>query len=476
MAGNHLISCLLIAAAPASTWRLAAQVGVNRVGIGRRHTETSLGSFPQAAHDSAVISPDGRRIAYVRQIGDRQAVVVDGRQLQPYHRVAAPTFSPDSKWLAYAASSEGKSQGKSQGKWYIVINQREQGPYERVGVPVFGPASGRLVHVALLPDGKRVVIDNNRPSEPYDEVFQGRIEFSPDGRRIAYGVRGGQQWQVLVDGRRGPACDFLGSSTSIRFSPDGGRLAYAAWHRQQSHWRVMVDQRPQQPYRNIGQLVFSPDGKRLAYAAMLPEGRWLVVVDGRPQKPYEAIGEGTLRFGPQGRKLAYAARSAGKWLVVVDAQEGRPYEGIGEMRFGPHGRRLAYAAELGEKEMVVVDGRPGRTWQQIGGGTLVFSPDGTRLGYAARSGRVWFVVIDGNRNRRYEMVGYLSFTPDGRRYVYAATRAGEVFTVVDGQEGAHRYDAIWNVPDGKLLFDTPRKFHYLAIKKDEIFLVEEELD
>ena len=37
------------------------------------------------------------------------------------------------------------------------------------------------------------------------------------------------------------------------------------------------------------------------------------------------------------------------------------------------------------------------------------------------------------------------------------------------------YDAIWNVRGKKLLFDTPKSFHYLGVKEDEIFLVEEEV-
>ncbi|MBN2477525.1 MAG: PD40 domain-containing protein [Pirellulales bacterium] len=445
-----------------------AGVAVAQAPVNRRYTETLLGPLPSEQYDSAVISPNGRRLASIEPSQAGQAVVVDGRSQKAYDRVAAPQFSPDSRWLAYAASAAGK--------WYLVVNQREQGPYDRVGPPVFSPNSRRLAHVALLPDGKRVVVVNNKPGKPYDEIFDGAIVFGGDGSRLAYGVRLGQQWHIVLDDQEGGPFDYLGSRTGIRFSPDGRRMAFAAYSAEKRQWSVVVDQQPQPAYENLGQLVFNGDGNRLAYAAMRPDGQWLVVVDGQEQKPYKAIGDGTLQFDPDGRTLVYAAEAGEKWLVVAGDHEGTPFDEVAEIRFSPDGRRLAYTATSGGTETVVLDGRPQRPFDRVGGGTLTFSRDGRRWGHIARLGNASFVVVDGRRNRRYDMVGYLTFTPDGAHYVYAATRGKEAFTVVDDQEAARRYEAIWTVPEARLPFDSAKRFHYLGLKQGNVYLVEEDVD
>ena len=114
--------------------------------------------------------------------------------------------------------------------------------------------------------------------------------------------------------------------------------------------------------------------------------------------------------------------------------------------------------------------------RRIVAGTLVHSAGGRRLAYVARSGHSSLVVAHGKRKPRYDRVGYLTLAPDGRRPVYAATRGKEAFTVVDDEEAAHRYESIWMPPGEPLKFTSRTRFHYLAVKNDSIYLVEEELD
>ena len=456
-----LATCLLTAPLALST----------SVSADRKHTETLLAPFPAEVHDSAVVSPDGRRIAYLRRIGTRQAAVIDGRQERPYDRVAALKFSPDSRWRAYAALAGAK--------WLIVVNGRQQPAQVRVGTPVFSPNGRRLAYAALQDDGRQVaVMEVNRPpGRPYERIFQGKIVFGGDSRPIAYGARRGGRWYLVVDGAETGPFDFLGAATGIKFSPDGTRVAFAALV--DKRWCVVVDGKQQQLYDNVGELAFGPGGRRLAYAALQGKS-WRVVVDGVEQRPYDAIGQGTLRFSPDGEHLAYAARKGDKWLAVVDRREFKPQDGIAEMRFSPDGRFLAYTVKLGTAlnftEMVVVNNRPQKIFDRVGGGTLVFSPNSRRLGYIARVGNKTVAVVGGKRGKSYDRAGYLNFSPDSRHYVYAATEGDRVFTVVDAAESAHRYDAIWQVRGERVIFDTPAKFHYLAVKKGNIYLVEEEVD
>jgi hypothetical protein len=327
----------------------------------------------------------------------------------------------------------------------------------------------------MTADGNRVVVTNGVPGQPYEMISAGLIEFSPDGRRTAYGgVRQGQCY-LVVDGRElGPYQD-LGTRTGYRFSPDGSRLAFVAMF--DNKLSVVVDGERGPGCHDVGQVVFSPDGTRLAHAMQESAGGpWRVVVDEQPQAAYDTLGDGSLEFSPDGSRLVHAGRSGGKWCLVVDGTEGRKCDGIAEIKFSDGGESLAYVAQSEQTETVVLDGRPQRTFDNIGGGSLVFSPGGRKLAYEARSGWARFVVVDGKRKGRYAMVGYLTFSPDGRHYAYAATQEDEAFTVVDDQEAAHRYDAIWNAGGEKLRFDHRKKFHYMAIKEGNILLVEEEVD
>lgn len=67
--------------------------------------------------------------------------------------------------------------------------------------------------------------------------------------------------------------------------------------------------------------------------------------------------------------------------------------------------------------------------------------------------------------------GSLKVSPDSKRVAYAALVGNKRFVVVDGKEGK-RYDGIIVMGGGKIVFDVD-SIYYLAIKGEEIYLVEE---
>jgi len=447
----------------------SAQVRVNR-----KHTKTSLGPFPKEVQDSAVISPDGRHLAYIKKTDGKMQVVLDGKDLPTFDRAAALTFSPDSQQLAYVAGQGAE--------WFVVLGDQPQNRYSRVGEPVFSPDSKKVAYVALLTDQKRTVVVNNQPAKTWDEIFDGLLVWSPDSGRLAYGVRQGDQWFVVAGDQQYGPYSYLGSATGLVWSADG-RLAFSVLEGKQ--WTLLVDGQKQKTYDNLAQVVFSPDGKRLAYMAQTGQ-KWRVVLDGQEQTAFDALGEGTLLFSPNGKHLAYTARTGARWCVVVNGVVPKDsYDGVGQMLFSPQGDRLAYVAQTeGRERVVMVSLGPGppehkedRLWDAVGDGSLVFSPNGRRFGYVARSGRARFVIVDGRRKARYDMVGYLTFTPDSRLFVYAATEAGKTFTLVDEAESEARYNEIW-LPPGRPLFVDPKKkqIHFIAVEKDTAFLIEEQIE
>ncbi len=165
-----------------------------------------------------------------------------------------------------------------------------------------------------------------------------------------------------------------------------------------------------------------------------------------------------------------------QWVLVVDGKPGKPYDSIGQILFSPDGRSLAYKVRAAGTQMVVRNGREGRIFDRVGDGTLVFSPNSQRLAYVAKAGRNSCVVVDEKRRHRYDLVGYLTFTPDNRAPVYVAMNSKKAFTVVNEAEAARQYDGIWNVRGEKLIFDSPKKFHYLGVREGKMYLVEEETE
>jgi hypothetical protein len=225
---------------------------------------------------------------------------------------------------------------------------------------------------------------------------------------------------------------------------------------------------------NLGEIVFSADGSKLAYAALTAD-KWQVVLDGRPQPPCNAIGQGSLCFAA-GDTLVYAAQTEQKWRLLAGGRESKPFSGITAVRVSPSGKLLAYVAQVDGGEAVVLDGRQQQTLERIRPVTLTFSPDSGRLAYVGRAGRGWVAVVDGKRQPRYDRVGCLTFSPDSKHFVYAAGKEGQAVTVVDDRPSAHRYEALWNVPAARFIFDGRKTFHYLAVQAGNVLLVEEEIE
>ncbi len=112
---------VMVCAVAAGAATVAAQQQVNR-----KQTETFLADFPPAVYNTTQVSPNARRVAYVRREQGKQTVWLDGKPQEAYDKVAALSFSPDSRWLAYAASRGGKC-----GSWSTATHIRSMRPWER---------------------------------------------------------------------------------------------------------------------------------------------------------------------------------------------------------------------------------------------------------------------------------------------------------------------------------------------------------
>ncbi|MEN6465444.1 MAG: hypothetical protein ABFD62_09725 [Syntrophaceae bacterium] len=483
--------------------------------INRKQTETPVArlSFSPLIQKTFTVSPDSRRIAYVDQAVGKQCVVIDGLSQSCYDEVLTrPLFSPDSKRIAYVAR---KGAGK-----FIVVDGKEQKPCnDIVGYPRFSPDSKKVAFVARSGGGECVVIDGAE-GEKFDEIGRtgirnGKVVFSPDGKRIAYVARSGDSQFVVADGVKQKEYEIVGSNALCSwgipvFSPDGKRLGYQAMSGKK--WLAVIDGTEGKNYDEVSFIIFSPDSSRTGYLASRGEKRF-AVIDGIESKGYDAVD--LLSFSPDSQSFAYRAHlrgslfKQGRWFFVLNGKEvkefkisGDPFLSYGNFAFSADGR-VAYKARLG----IVVNDKEEKYFEKTG--YPAFSPDGRKLAYMAGTGNRQFSVVNGNRGREYDSLGsrfFLAnpvFSPDSRRIAYPA-RIGEKWTVViDGNEG-QLYDEILVFPGGprvfesfdnhpyyscfrdkietelqsrgKLVFDSPDRIHYLALKGDTIVLVEERIE
>jgi len=505
-----------------SCWPLAAADGIE-AGLAAR--ETLLARLP-AGTSQMVVSPDGRRVAYVVRKGGQSSVVVDGRAQERYDAVRGLVFSPDSRRLAFAA--------KRQGKWRIVADGIGSRAYADVSVPRFSPDGTRVVFEASRGAaigvstpwweqekgrgraGSYRVVVNGVPGRAYDWIGYGGLAFVEG--RAAYQARRGRKLVMAVKGREGVPCDWLWGPYA---TADGRGVAYAGSRREEAGLRfsvvvngvtrggysfiakrffafsadsrhyaylayrgdelvVVVDGREQpvgqRAQENFPGLALSANGKHLAYS--LPRsigGPWAVTLDGREGKDYPGIAFKSLTFSPDGSRFAYAAEVEGGWLVVADGEEGKRYNAIeaDSLLFSRDSGHLAYIAGGAGGQFVVVDGAEGSAYDSIVKGSLVYSPDSEHLAYVAlRDGRR-FVVLDGKRGSDYEEILGPLFSPDGRHLAYAASAGGDAVIVVD--EVPVTLERSTFPSFARLAFDSRSHLHTLAQRGHDLLRVEVEI-
>ncbi len=381
--------------------------------------------------DYLVFSADGSRMAYSARKGDKWFMMVDGRPGPEFDEVSHAQFSPDGRRLAYFAVKEEKSR--------VIIDGQSESVFDYVdrGSVVFSPDSRRLAYVAMNDDKARVVVDG-KPGPEFDEIRSDRLAhvigedpdilFSPDSKRVAYRARKGVKECVVMDGQVGPEYDHVGPP---RFSSDSKQSVYFA---QKYYYDILVINGRPTPEGLIwtSESTFSPDGKRLAFAANSAGGLATVMIDGQAGQGFDSVDALTLVFSPDSKRIAYIASLEEKKFVVVDGQIHKPdvildrHTGLGEiLLFSPDGRRLAYTGRLSKmgkvgEGVVIVDDKAGPEFDSIEEGSLVFSGDGKHLAYAIRRVKKpgfyeYHVVVDGQVSPGYKDIpGPPLFRLDGK--------------------------------------------------------------
>jgi roadblock/LC7 domain-containing protein len=339
--------------------------------------------YYRIADDRIRFSDDGRHFAYTAQISDKGAVVVhDGVAGKMYPAASAPVFSPRGEHVAYAVSLPS-------GKMCAVLDDHEQKPYDGLDQTTlqFSPDGKHLAYTVVSEKKYVPVVDGSELSKPLEAMF---LVFSPADDHIAYMGRTGNDCFVTLDGKPGP--NFEAFDGPPVFSHDGRHLAYVAKRQKQAI--VMLDGVGQEPFDEAAgeSLTFSPDSAHLAYAAAKGKERF-VVLDGKHLAPLDHIARPGIVFSPDGKRLAYSGVRGQQFVVVCDGVEGPRYERIVDMSFSSDSRHFVYRATANQQPLVVIDGKPSPPYDTLT--PFTFSPGGSHCVYGGLRDAIATVVADG---------------------------------------------------------------------------------
>ena len=325
---------------------------------------------------SPVVSPDGKRVAYVLRSTDLEAnrgrtdlylVELAGSPAEPRRLTtheandSEPTWRPDGRALLFLSSRSGSSQ-----VWELPLEGGEARqltdlPLD-VGNLLVSPDGGRLAFsMEVFPDCADLACTTKRLEEAeeggsgvaYDRLFVRHWDTWVDGRRshlftTAYPAPGADPSRTAVDVTAGLDGDVpskpFGGREEIAFAPDGKGLVFTArvapapdttselrTEAQSTNFDLYaVPTDGAEPPRNLtaanlawdAQPVFSPDGKSLVYVAMTRAGyesdRFRLMLRPWPRGEARELAASWDRspssyvFAPDGRTLYVTAQEIGK--------------------------------------------------------------------------------------------------------------------------------------------------------------------
>lgn len=468
------------------------------------------------------ISPDGRRFAYLLE---KKGIVIDGQQFLFPHMYQGGIkdgtfrFSPNSRHTTFVAYVD--QQGET--LFYEGVPEKRGWNFISDQGAVFSQDSQHIAYIARRYAGgdvEYVLMIDGQEREVFQESPAWSFSFTPDGRRVVWGERVGERTEMRetsVDGseprierKHGPAL-----LTMNFFYGGGGQMGYIAKDADGKFFVMYDGQEHSLRFKELKSVLLSSDGKHMAYVAEPETFRRVVVKDGQASKAYGGpdadFVKDSLVLSPDGSRWAYAIRKRNDQFAVIDGKEGKAYRSVAALTFSADGQHVAYRAMLGNKLLIVVDGRESPGYGELG--LPIFSPDGNSVAYGAGAGPQKFIVLNGQIQTAYVDVSDPVYAPRGNRLVYQAKlesgewlindggREGKPYqyiqtqmyfsgggqrlavvvmdgkqqmVVVDGVEGNH-YDTILTLGGGRVHFSADDRFHYLAAKGGEMFLVEESI-
>jgi hypothetical protein len=330
-----------------------------------------------------IASSDGKNFAYRAQIGNKQFVVINGKeQEKKFDGIKTdPIFSPDGKKTAYIAFEDPKN-------GFVICENKKYGPFRNINEIVFSHDSSKLGFIAFKDDGWQVFI-NGKESKAYKNAML--LKFSKSGEFSCVVQNDEDKLFLLENFKEHDPYKTIGEPF---YNPDGTILSYPA--KTGKHWQMIVNGKKEFTFDTLGPVTYSNSGNSYGYTG-IKNNKPTIVINGKKEKEYDS--SGLIKFSTDGRHYAYRAFSKKKgWFVVWDKKEGKSYLDVKQPIFSPVKNEIAYMAFNGKKVVMVKNQIEGKEYKSIG--LPRFSPDGKHLAYyASHDDKKWIMNIDGTETK-----------------------------------------------------------------------------
>jgi len=393
-----------------------------------------------------VWSPDGRFIAFLRNLPKTAAILLIPALGGPAHKIAEIRLNDDIPTPYMAWSPDGNS---------LVITHKDS------------PKEPAALFVVAIDTGEKRKLTSPPSEASGDANGDSNPAFSPDGRTLAfirtiglhpelYLLRVSDALQPVGEAKRLP----LGQLRCYdpAWTEDGREIVFWGWR--QGLWRIGVsgaNTRSAEPLR-------LPFGDNAQFPAISRRGHRLAYGDGFV---HYSIWRMAAPSGPSAR-VATRVGSFNRLFISSTQRDGAP-------QFSPDGKRIAFVSERSGNYEIWVCNSDGSSPVQLTSfhGPVVttprWSPDGGRIAFdsdaAGGDFDIWVIGADGGKPVRMTTHpandGTPSWSHDGRWIYFDSARTGEqqVWKMpADGGEAIQLTRdggyAPLESPDGKFLYYT----------------------
>ncbi|HJM63261.1 MAG TPA: hypothetical protein QGF50_06080 [Roseibacillus sp.] len=291
---------------------------------GQWHTFVGEKAWPPCdTHNPLIASPSGATWACMAKTDDKLVMMVNGVPGKVYSQIqhGETMFPAGDERVVYGASTLDGSKTPAR----IVVDGKEGKAYTQVtGDSVIFSADRKSMAYVAGDGNKNFVVLDGAEGAKFDEIYD--LRFSPVGSRLAYGARRGLEHFVVDGGKE------LGSYENIQqgslvFSPDGKALAWAAFV-DDGNWHVCVDGKMIDSGCDgvVSQITFPPGVSVPAYVGRyLSDGKTAFALSfgGEVGRQYNSIwmGDGGKLFVQEDGSIEYFARSGGLLYRAVAKAE-----------------------------------------------------------------------------------------------------------------------------------------------------------
>lgn len=311
-----------------------------------------------------------------------------------------------------------------EGKWYVVTPEQTLGPYSGVAELQFNADGTRLAFASQAKDGWRVVVDGVA-GPPFEDLQPRTLQFSRGGAHVAYVGLTGKCATIVVDGEARPCLERV---LALRVT-DAGTVAAAV--REGGKARFLFGATLGPAFEAIGGWVVTEDGAHHAYAGRQADQKWVPVIDAVAWSACARVSH--LRFGDQGKKVAWVCANEGKAALVVDGTAGPVYPTLSAPVLAEDGPDVAVVARDPNGAWVIAGDASWGPFAEVS--DLIVQRTG--IAFVARSNGLTRVVHGQTQTPLPAVVeGSLVLSPAGDHWAAIAgdVAARELWIAIDGKK------------------------------------------